>query len=45
MIDLQAFVLWLAKLVNDKFFGKIELTFDKGNLVHVKKTEAFDKID
>jgi hypothetical protein len=30
----------IKKLINDKFYGKVELSFEAGKIVLVKKTET-----
>lgn len=30
---------FLVKLVKEKFYGKVEITFEKGKVVHLRKME------
>ena len=37
---LQKLVDMLKELMEDKFYGKVELSFEAGKVVNIKKTES-----
>jgi hypothetical protein len=44
MIDITKFLDWLEKLMSDKFYGTLEITLKKGQIVLLTKHETIQEI-